>query len=159
MKSDRVREVELATVADAIYAIYVEAMSGSSNYVLRSPEDHEKPTTRTALAEYNAFKRLQRSLPVLFIDPPAEHMSYDYLVDGKRWQLKLARYYAKVDLYQVTCHKNAGRVGGKRTHRQYEVDDFDFLCIQLPENTVDCCYVIPQGVLAEQWSHRRRHQV
>jgi hypothetical protein len=87
---------------------------------------------------------------VLFVDPPAENLSYDYLVDGKRWQLKLAGSHAKIDLYQVNCHKNAGRVGGKKTYRQYGADDFDFLCIQLPEKTVDCCYVIPHSVLAER---------
>lgn len=151
MKSDRVQEVELATVADAIYTKYMEAMSGSSTYVLRSPEDHEKPTERNALAEYNAFKRLQNSLPVSFMDPPAEHMSYDYVVEGKKWQLKLAQYYktSKADTYRVNCQKNAGTVGGKQTRRQYEVDDFDFLCIQLPENAIDCCYVIPQSVLVK----------
>lgn len=148
MKSDRVREVGIATLADTMCEIYAAAGSGSSNYMLRSPSDHEKPTERNALAEYNAFKRLQRSLPVLFIDPPAEHMSYDMLVDGKTWQIKLATYRKKSDDYSVTCFKNAGIVGGKRTIKQYEVDDFDFLCIQLPENAIDCCYLIPQGILA-----------
>lgn len=148
MKSDRFREVDFATVADAIHALYVAALSGSNSYVLRSPMDHEKPISRNGLAEYTAFKRLQRSLPVPLIAPPVEHMSYDYLVDGKRWQLKLAGY-SKYDRYHVVCHRHGGRVGGKTTYRQYQVDDFDFLCIQLPENTVDCCYVIPQGVLAK----------
>lgn len=50
----------------------------------------------------------------------------------------------------MNCHKNAGNVGKKATYRQYEVDDFDFLCIQLPKNTIDCCYIIPQGVLIER---------
>ena len=149
MKSDRVREVNLATVADAIYTIYMAALPGSGDYVLRSPIEHKKPTHKNGLAEYDAFKRLQRSLPILFIDPPAEHMSYDYSVDGKRWQLKLAVYDNKRDAYQVACNKNAGIVDGKRSCRQYEVDDFDFLCIQLPDNTVNCCYVIPQGILAK----------
>jgi hypothetical protein len=147
--SDKLREVKLATVAGEIYKIYMEAMAGPSNYMLCSPIDHEKPTSQNALAEYNAFKRLQRSLPVMFIDPPAEHMSHDYVVDGKKWQLKLAQYNKKDNTYRVTCQKSAGRVDGKLTKRQYEVDDFDFLCIQLPVNTTDCCYIIPQGVLAE----------
>ena len=150
MKSDRVKEIELTTTANAIYEIYELALSGSSNYLLRSPTDHEKPTVRSVLAEYNAFKRLQLSLPVLFIDPPAEHMSYDYVVDGKKWQLKLARYCKKDNLYQVNCHKHAGRVDGKMIESQYAVEDFDFLCIQMPENAVDCCYVIPQGELADR---------
>lgn len=128
----------------------IDAMSGPSNYVLCRPEDHEKPANRNSLAEYNAFKRLQRLLPVLFMDPLAEHMSYDYAVDGNKWQLKLARYRHKKDHYRVNCRKQAGIVGGKRTCRQYEVDDFDFLCIQLPEDTVDCCYLIPQDKLAER---------
>jgi hypothetical protein len=150
VRSDKFREVKLSTVASEIHAIYMDAMSGPSNYMLRSPIDHEKPTSQNALAEYNAFKRLERLLPVLFVDPPAEHMSYDYVVDGTKWQLKLAQYHKKDDVYRVICHKQAGRVDGKSTFRQYEVDDFDFLCIQLPVNTVDCCYLIPQGVLAER---------
>jgi hypothetical protein len=150
VRSDKLREVDLSTVAGEIYTIYIKAMSGTSNYMLRSPEDHEKPTHPNGMAEYNAFKRLQRSLPVLFIDPPAEHMSHDYVVDGKKWQLKLAQYNKKDNTYRVTCQKSAGRVDGKLTKRQYEVDDFDFLCIQLPEDSVDCCYIIPQGVLAER---------
>jgi hypothetical protein len=149
MEFDKLREVEVATVAGEIYTIYMEAMSGPSNYVLRSPIDHEKPEEGNRLVEYNAFKRLERSLPVLFVDPPAEHMSYDYVVDGKKWQLKLAQYRKTYDTYRVGCHKQAGRVDGKQTNRQYEVDDFDFLCIQLPEDSVDCCYLIPQGKLAE----------
>jgi hypothetical protein len=150
VRSDKLREVEVATVAGEIYTIYMEAMAGPSNYMLRSPVDHEKPEDGSRLVEYNAFKRLQRSLPVLFIDPPAEHMSHDYVVDGKKWQLKLAQYNKKDNTYRVTCQKSAGRVDGKLTKRQYEVDDFDFLCIQLPVNTTDCCYIIPQGVLAER---------
>jgi hypothetical protein len=129
VKSDKLREVKLATVASEIHAIYMEAMSKPSNYVLRSPIDHEKPDEGSRLVEYNAFKRLQRSLPVLFVDPPNECMSYDYVVDGKKWKLKLAHYVNKKDTYNVNCHKEAGRVGGKRTRGQYEVDDFDFLCI------------------------------
>ncbi len=146
---DRLTEVDLATVGNTIHAIYDTAMSGTSKYVLRSPEDHEKPEKGSILAEYNAFKRLQRSLPVLFIDPPAEHMCYDYVVNGRKWQLKLAIKDDKRDVYRVICHKQAGKVGGKCTFRQYEVGDFDFLCIQLPESAVECCYVIPQGVLKE----------
>ncbi|GAQ91103.1 Ribonucleotide reductase [Klebsormidium nitens] len=151
VRCDEIREIKLATLADAIYTIYMAALSGSSNYVLRSPMDHEKPTERNALAEYNAFQRLQCSLPVLFMDPPAEYLSYDYIVDGRRWQLKLARYNRKSDYYSVGCHKQAGRVNGKCTQRQYEVGDFDFLCIQLPEapKTLHCCYVIPQSILAD----------
>ena len=49
VRSDRLKEVDLATVAGAIYTIYLEAMSGSSNYVLRSPEDHEKPNEGSRL--------------------------------------------------------------------------------------------------------------
>ncbi|GAQ90392.1 hypothetical protein KFL_006340110 [Klebsormidium nitens] len=98
---DRLQEVDFANLASAIHKIYEEALTGSSNYVLRSPTEHEKPTAPTALAEYEAFKRLQRSLSVTFVDPPAEHMSYDYLVEGKRWQLKLARYDVKKDQYKV----------------------------------------------------------
>jgi hypothetical protein len=150
MEFDKLREVEVATVAGEIYTIYMEAMSGPSNYVLCSPVDHEKPEEGNRLVEYNAFKRLQHSLTVLFVDPPAEQMSYDYVVDGKKWQLKLAQYNKKNNTYIVRCHKAAGIVNGKRTKRQYEVDDFDFLCIQLPEDSVDCCYIIPQGVLAER---------
>lgn len=89
--SDELREVDLTTVAGDIYAMYMEAVSGIGNYVLRSPEEHEKPTSRARMAEYIAFQHLQRSLPVLFIHPPAEHMSYDYLVGGEKWQLKLAQ--------------------------------------------------------------------
>jgi hypothetical protein len=149
-RSNKLREVKLATVAGEIYTIYMEARAGPSNYMLRSPVDHEKPEEGSRLVEYNAFKRLQRSLPVLFVDPPNECMSYDYVVDGKKWQLKLAHYVNKKDTYKVNCHKEAGRVGGKRTRGQYEVDDFDFLCIQLPEDSADCCYLVPQGVLAER---------
>jgi hypothetical protein len=57
MRSDRVLEVDLATVADAIYTIYVATLSGSSNYVLRSPTDHEKPTARTTLSGYSVCCR------------------------------------------------------------------------------------------------------
>ena len=148
-KSDRVQAVEFSTLARAIYEIYAAALSGSSTYMLRSPMDHEKPADSSTLAEYDAFKRLQGLLPVLFVDPPAEHMSYDYLVDGKKWQLKLARYDDNSNRYNVICHREAGKVGGKRTIMQYAIDDFDFLCIQLPKDAVGCCYVIPQVVLAK----------
>lgn len=147
------REVHYTDLANAIYEIYSAALSGSGNYTMRTPMEHEKPTDRATLAEYDAFKRLQSSLPALFVDPPAEHMSYDSVVDGKHWQLKLARYDKGKDYYEVQCRKRAGNVGGKRTRSQYEVDDFDFLCVQMPQDTahgLDCCYLIPQGALEER---------
>ena len=116
MKSDRVKEIELTTTANAIYEIYEAALSGSSNYMLCSPTDHEKPTNRSALAEYYAFKHLQLSLPVLFIDPPAEHMSYDYVVDGKKWQLKLARYCKKTICIKPTA--TSTRAGWRKDDRK-----------------------------------------
>lgn len=150
LKSDHVREVNLTAVADAIHAAYVAALTGASNYVLRSPADHERPTELSALAEYTAFKRLQQLLPVKFEPPPVEHLSYDYIVAGKKWQLKLTRYCKRGDGYLVNCHKNAGRINGKQNTVQYDEGDFDFLCLQLRENTVDCCYLLPGRLLVER---------
>jgi hypothetical protein len=146
----RCREIIIADLAQAIATVYEQALEGGSNYVLRAHTEHEKPTAPTRLAEYMAFKRLQQHLPVTFIDPPAEHMVFDYIVNSKRWQLKLAHYNKPKDVWVVNCQKMAGRVNGVPTDVQYEVDDFDYLCIQLPEGAPNSCYVIPQHELAKR---------
>jgi hypothetical protein len=120
--------------------------------VLLPHTEHEKPTNRNALAEYTAFKRLQRYLPVTFVNPPAEHMAYDFVVHSKKWKLKMARLQKQKDYWVVNCHKkkNAGNVNGKPTSVQYAVDDFDYMCVQLPKIAPHCCYVIPQQELAKR---------
>lgn len=143
----RITEVTFENIAGVIVKIYEDALANRNNYVLLDHTDYEKPTDRNALAEYNAFKRLQRDLPVEFEDPPSEHMAYDYMVFGTKWQLKLARYKKSYDCYHVNCCKNAGRIDRVQTKVQYAIDDFDYLCIQLPQDSEECCYVIPQAEL------------
>lgn len=147
-KSDRLEEISLEEVAERIIDIYESASNGLSNYSLRHYLEHERPSDKNALAEYNAFKQLQQQLPVNFIHPPAEHMSFDFYVNDAKWQLKLARYKASADCYQVNCNKNAGMIDGKRSLVQYAFDDFHFLCIQLPGN-LSCCYILPRKVLRQ----------
>ena len=125
-------------------------MHGVNDLTLRHVLYHERPIEPNALKEYYAFQRMKQNLPVAFHEPPADHMVYDYVVQGKKWQLKLARYRKQGDVYGVNCYKNAGKVAGKSTLVQYELDDFDFLCVQMPVDTVNCCYILPQREL-----HRR----
>lgn len=147
-KTNRVKEVTFEELSGAIENTLESALRGKTTYVIRPHTDHEKPTEQNVLAEYKAFKFLQLQLPVNFIDPPTEHMAFDCLVETKKWQLKLARYSEPRDAYCVNCFKNAGRIQGKPTKVQYEVGDFDFVCIQLPEDTIHkCCYLIPQREL------------
>jgi hypothetical protein len=140
----------MTNLAQAIATVYDEALLGGSNYVLRPHMEHEKPTTQSRVAEYMAFKRLQQHLPVTFVDPPAEHMVFDYIVNAKKWQLKLARCMQRSDGWRVSCHKKAGRVNGRLTEVQYSVNDFDYLCVQLPESAPHCIYVFPQQELAKR---------
>ena len=149
MKSDRLQEILLEDVGDKIFDTHQLACNGSPHFTLRHYSEHEQPHDKNALAEYNAFKHLQSRLPVIFVDPPVEHMAYDYFVNDKKWQLKLARYCKKRDRYYVNCVKNGGRILSKQTKVQYAIGDFAFLCIQLPQDTYDCCYIVPEEVLQE----------
>ena len=100
------------------------------------------PSSPTRLKEYLAFKLLQRRLPLIYTEPDVEARHYDFLVEDSRWQLKMASTLADRDCYQVPLHKYAGRREGRNYHQKYAHDDFDWLCIQMPES-LPIAYLIP----------------
>ena len=111
--------------------------------------DHIRPSSHTRAVEFDSQQRLEERLPLRFVAPASEHQHHDYIVDGERWQMKVASHCAKSDYFVVGLHK---RVGPKLT--QYAVDDFDWLAVVLPEHevlrqTTPKMYLIPMHTLQE----------
>ena len=97
----------------------------------------------------------QRRLPFQLEEPPVDHLPYDRVVEGQKWQLKLVCYITSGDKFQTMLSKQGGRVGGTPTPRQYEAGDFDWLCLQLPEDHeklggMVCTFLIPMRALIEK---------
>lgn len=90
----------------------------SDDYCLQHADTLRLPSTSSRLLEIEEFERLQRQLPLTFISPSVEHRAYDYIVDGNKWQLKVATYIQKSDSFRITL-KRSGRSAGKNTYRQY----------------------------------------
>lgn len=124
-------------------------MLASDAFNLQPVGELVTPRSKNGLAEFGAYQRLTAQLPLHFQSAPVEGLPYDCIVDGKRWQLKLAGLNEPTDRYVATAQKQAGRVGGKRKHTQYAAADFDFLCVQLPEQ-LQLAYLIPMKVLVEK---------
>jgi len=119
-------------------------------YIFQPIECFIVPASKNRRAEYDAFKRLQQILPLTYVAPDVEQQPYDYTVDGSRWQMKLASYVKTTDRYSSTVQKCAGRLSGKkRAHSQYEQDDFDWLCVQMPIDQ-RLLYLLPMKVLIER---------
>ena len=136
-------EIDLALLPQHLLLV----LCGNSPEYKRGPITAiESPTSPSRLKEYLAFKLLQQRLPLLFIEPEVEARHYDYLVDGCKWQLKSALARVEQQCYHVVLGKSGGWRNGQRCKRQYGAQDFDFLCIQLPEN-IPTAYLIPMTIL------------
>ena len=127
----------------------------ATGYDVRPADELVLPHSKTQLAEYRAFQRLQRRLPFELEDAPVDHLPYDRIVEGQKWQLKLACYIAGADMFQTILSKQGGHVDGKPTPRQYEAGDFDWLCLQLPEDHeklrgMECTFLIPMWALMKK---------
>ena len=112
---------------------------------------HMMPDCYTRRVEYEAFLRLRDRLPLNFVEPAVEHRPYDYVVDGRKWQLKSASYIASCDYFQCPLTKHMGRVNGKPTKGQYARCDFQWLAALLPEGNeklrAPFMFLIPMAVL------------
>ena len=108
-----------------------------------------EPTSRNGRAEFQAYQHLTAALPLEFHPAPSEGLPYDCVVDGQRWQLKLAALNEATDRYTATAQKSAGKQGAgkKRKHSQYAEEDFEWLCVQLPSD-MQMAYLIPMKQLA-----------
>lgn len=120
-----------------------------SDYRLQPADDFMAPSSRNGKAEYLAFKQLQSSLPLSFEPAAVEASHYDCTVDGTKWQLKLACYNKATDRFGATAQKQIGRVGGKRKHSQYDSEDFDWLCVQMPAEH-KAAYLFPMSLLLQR---------
>ena len=86
-----------------------------------------RPPRGTRLTEYEAHEWLRERLPMRLEAPDVEQLPYDYMVEGAKWQLKVACYVSRNDSYSTGLHKKASV-----TIKQYQAGDFDWLAVQLP---------------------------
>lgn len=91
-----------------------------------------RPSSATRSREFEAFCWLRERFPLLMHQPEVEHQAFDYLVDGAKWQLKLANYVPLKDRFHIGLSKLAGMCEGKSTTRTYDASDFDWLAVHLP---------------------------
>lgn len=115
---------------------------------LSSVKQLVEPSSRNGRAEFKAYQHLTTALPLDYRPAPTEGLAYDCLVNGQRWQLKLATLNKVTDRYSASAQKAAGRQGAgkKRKHSQYAEDDFEWLCVQLPAH-VQIAYLLPMSQL------------
>ena len=134
----------------------LEALSGEVGIVKQPVEELLPPRSPTQLKEYRAFMYMAPLIPLQLVRPSYDHQHFDYLVSGKRWQLKLAHYKEKGDFFSVTIRTSVGNVDGKPKFRQYAVQDFDFLALQLPQTHTVLSdvpariYLFPSSMLAQR---------
>ena len=103
-----------------------------------------RPSYYKRVVEYDALVELRKRLLLDFVEPDVEHLPYDYIVDGRRWQMKTATL-CSTDDYHVRLSKYACRKDGKNVRRQYEETDFEWLLVHLPDPTR--AYLIPMREL------------
>ena len=115
--------------------------------VLQPAEVWERPDNANRIKEFEALQRLKTALPLEFTRPDVEHSPWDCVVQNARWQLKLARYVRIYDCFSVDLSKSKG--AGR--HQQYDVGDFEYLGVQLPQHDVlngrSYLYLVPSSVL------------
>lgn len=123
----------------------------SDSFQLDTVASFNLPTNKKQQTEYWAFQHLKDRLPLDFSPAPIEGSAYDHVVDGQKWQLKVAHHTAPTDRYMVTLQKSGGRIPNskKRKRTQYEEMDFDWLCVQLPPK-LNRAYLIPFSVLLKR---------
>ena len=105
-----------------------------SNVDLQPASVLARPTQRFHLVEHEAQLRLVELLPLPFLPAVVEHSPHDYTLHGVKWQMKVGGYSAYQDRWKVHLGKQGGVVKGRPSQRQYTVDDFRWLAIQLPVN-------------------------
>lgn len=83
--------------------------------------------------------------------------SVDGMINEYRFQAKFVSFNNGKSLtYSVNSYKSAGNLNGKIIHRPYEVDDFDFIVIEVagtkeePEKYKENFCIIPSKILEEQ---------
>ena len=141
-----VHAVELADLTQALATAFL------LNDIQHQPVcDLIKPTSSTQLVEYESHLRLEDQMPLPFKPPSSENQHHDYTVNGERWQMKVASYLARDDIFVASVKKSAGQ----RISQQYEVNDFDWLAILMPEhhllrNLPPRMYLIPMHTLEER---------
>ena len=146
----RAREIPTTEIAAALHTAL---MTGAD---LESVDVLTTPLSKNRQQEHRAFKWLQQRLPMEFEEPEVEHRSWDWSVEGAKWQAKLAHHDPAQDCFRVSLSKGAGLVGGKLRRTQYEDGDFDYLAIQLPfwdeqlAATPPHFYLIPMSCLLER---------
>lgn len=120
----------------------------SDSFQLDTVDNFNLPTTRKHQTEYWAFQHLKDRLPLDYTPALIEGSAHDHVVNGQKWQMKVANYTAPTDRYSVTIQKSGGRIPNskKRKHTQYEEKDFDWLCVQLPPK-LNRAYLVPFSVL------------
>ena len=125
------------------------AQSRHPNITLQPVDILVKPKSPNHLKEYEAQQRLEAALPLEYVPSAIEGQAYDYLVDGDRWQMKLAYYNSKTDYFSCAVHKHSS--GEKQ---QYAATDFDYLALQLPKHEVlggkNMLYLIPTKILKQR---------
>ena len=114
----------------------------------RTAEDLKAPESGTQRTEYEGLLRLRQQLPLSFTEPAIEHCAWDLELDGLRVQVKVAYFCSQANSFQVSL--SGCKTTGKR--RQYRIEDFDILLVQLPTHgalraCVPHMYAIPMDVL------------
>ena len=117
---------------EGLAQLLLDSLEPHPELILHSVSVHVKPTHPERVIEYEAHEWLCRHMQAEFIEPEVEHRPYDYVVNGERWQMKVAGYEKRRDRFTVSLKKSAGRTSGKHAWCQYDAGDFDRLCILLP---------------------------
>lgn len=131
---------------------FVNILTGlQSSYHLDAVAAFTLPTNKKGQTEFWAFQQLKERLPITFNSAQIEGSAYDHSVNGEKWQMKVATYIATTDRYIVNLQKSGGRIANskKRKHTQYEEADFQWLCVQMPQQH-NSAYLIPMSILLER---------
>ena len=144
-------ETCLADITDKLTQLL---SGGETPYTFANTVFFEQPEDNSRGVEYRAFQTLRQLLPLVFTPPEVEHCVWNYMVEERKWQLKLAQYRPKDKCFRVDLRKCNGRVNKKRVSCQYSRTDFDFLCVQLPSDhfslSTSMCYIVPVKTLADR---------
>ena len=129
----------------------------STEMILQPAETFALPSSRLQLQEYKTQLRLQEQLPLLFVPPNIEQQHYDFVVEGAKWQMKVAGYMGLKtnDHFRVHVKTSYGMLGGKKVYGQYRPEHFDWLAVLLPDHNLlkdvaPHMYLIPMAVLQER---------
>ena len=138
-----------------IYKVNNDDIENKLNELYNKTSTFQFDTLNTPINIYQHREQIFRKyreekIPFIsFQDNEMEASVYDFKIGNLKIQEKVAKpIIDRKNTYSFNLQKHNGMIGGKRSHRQYDIDDNDFYWLNFDNKKT--FFVIPENILIEK---------